>query len=198
MIGFLQGEVADIGDGELVLDVNGVGYRVTVPTSVRAAVERGRDARIHTSMLISDDRPVLFGFMTPEERDIFETLIKVSGIGPKGAVKMLSIPRDQLIPAIQTGDIAVLTTVPGVGKKTAERVCLELRDKLGAGFGAAPAPGISPALAANDEVAAALQGLQALGFSPSEIRAYVKSIPEQDIKGMTAQEIITACLKKRK
>jgi Holliday junction DNA helicase RuvA len=198
MIGFLHGEVADINDTELHLDVHGVGYRITVPTSVRAAVERGRSARIHTSLIISDDRPNLYGFMSAQERDIFEILIKVSGIGPKGAVKMLSIPREQLVAAIQNGDIAVLTTVPGVGKKTAERVCLELRDKLGASFGGSVVPGIAPALAADDEVGAAMQGLQALGFSPSEIRAYINSIPEKEIKGSTAQKIITMCLKKRK
>ena len=198
MIGFLRGVVASAGESGIVLDVNGVGYRVNTPTSVLAAVNPGdADVTVHTSLVVKDDAMDLYGFMTVQERDIFETLTTVSGIGPKVAVKLLSIPRETLVEAIQAGDVAVLTTVPGVGKKIAQRVCLELRDKLSPGFKAG-APSMPAGIAADGEVGAAMLGLQALGFTGSEVRAFIKSVPESELKECSAQEIITMCLKKRK
>jgi holliday junction DNA helicase RuvA len=198
MIGFLHGDVASVSETRLVLDVRGVGYRVNVPTSVPAVLNAGdRDVRIHTSMIVSEGSMELYGFLSPEERDVFETLITVSGIGPKGAVKMLSLPRERLIDAIRDGDIGVLTTIPGVGKKTAERMCLELRDKLSKDFGARAA-GLPPGIAADGEAAIAVQGLQALGFAASEIRSFLKALPEKELDKMTAQEIVTLCLKKKR
>lgn len=198
MIGYLRGEIASVDDNALLIDVNGVGYRVSVPTSVRASVQAGdTDVKIHTSMVVSEGDISLYGFLTVEERDIFETLITVSGIGPKVGVRLLSIQHDQLVEAIQACDIGVLTTVQGIGKKIAERVCLELKDKI-AGMPRG-ATGLSPALMqAKGEIGIAMHGLQTLGFSPSEIRAMLKLHKEEEYKGLTAQQIITMCLKTRK
>ena len=198
MIGFLRGDIAELSETCVMLDVNGVGYRVNVPTSVRAGVNLGdEDVKLHTTLIVSDGAMDLYGFLTAEERDIFETVITVSGIGPKVGVKLLSVQRDRLVDAIQNGDIAVLTTVPGVGKKIAERVCLELRDKITKGFGSLP-PRIAPGVFAEGEVGIAVQGLQTLGFSGAEIREFLKGVKSSELEKMTAQQIITLCLKKRK
>lgn len=199
MIGFLRGAVAAINETQLLLDVNGVGYRVNVPTSVPASVHVGdAGVMLFTSLVVTDDALTLYGFLSDRERDIFETLTTVSGIGPKVAVKLLCIPRDRLVEAIQSGDAAVLTTVPGVGKKIAQRVCLELRDKIAAGFGVKGASPMPVFMDVKGEAADAVSALQSLGFSPSEIRAFLKTIPETELEKLSAQEIITRCLKKRK
>ena len=132
MIGFLRGRIADKQPNRLIVDVQGVGYEVTVPLSTFYDVgDEGAEIalRIHTH--VREDALQLYGFLTELERQLFERLIGISGIGPKLAVAVLSgmEPRD-LINAVQRGDVARLTSIPGVGKKTSERIVLELRDRL--------------------------------------------------------------------
>lgn len=196
MIGFLRGDVAQINESQITIDVGGVGYRVTIPTSVRAALSPGtRDATLHTSLVVTDDALSLYGFLTVEERDIFEILTTVSGIGPKVAVRLLSLPREQLVDAIASGDIALLTKIQGIGKKIAERICLELRDKLAGVSGGGPS---LAQMGGRGELGAAMNGLTQLGFTNSEMRSMLKQFTDEKLNSLSAQEIITLCLKSRK
>ena len=133
MISFLEGEVAERSATGIVLNVAGVGYDILAPTSVVAALPAvGRRARIHTRMVVRDDAMLLYGFSTTDERALFDHLTGVSGVGPKVALNMLSsLTTAALARAIVDGDAAALVVVPGVGKKVAQRVILDLREKLG-------------------------------------------------------------------
>lgn len=132
MIGSLRGKLAEKRPNQILVDVGGVGYQVQVPLSTFAglgALHEEATLLIHTH--VREDQFALYGFLTAREKQCFELLISVSGVGPSLALKILSgMGIEQLIPAIRKGDLAQLVRIPGVGKKTAERVVLELRDKL--------------------------------------------------------------------
>jgi len=142
VIGRLRGEVADKGPQQVLLDVGGVGYRVQVPLSTFYKLgEIGTTVTLLVHTHVRDDALQLFGFLSAEEQTLFERLIGVAGVGPRLAVNVLSgIEPADLIDALQSGDVSRLTRIPGVGKKTAERLVLELKDamqKLAAGGAAA-------------------------------------------------------------
>jgi holliday junction DNA helicase RuvA len=134
MIAFLEGEIVEKGVAGVVVAVDGVGYELAVPTSVLAALPPvGRKARIPTRLVVREDAMTLFGFANTDERDLFDLLTGVSGVGPRVALSFLSaLQPDAIRRAVVSGDVAALTIVPGVGKKMAQRVVLDLRDKLGA------------------------------------------------------------------
>jgi len=200
MIGFVTGNVVSVKENEILIDVSGVGYRVTAPTTLTAEVKAGdAGVTIYTSLIFSDNLINLFGFATEDDREIFELLITVSGVGPKAAIRMLSLPRDRLIDAISAEDSRLITTVPGIGPKTAKRVILELKDKVGKLYGA----GIGGAAAVpvgdeGGETGAAVQGLQSLGYSVTEIRKMIDSLDTETLKAKNASEIIRLCLQARK
>lgn len=133
MISFLDGEVVDKSGTRVVLNVGGMGYEVVVPTSVLAALPPvGRNARIHTRMVVREDSMTLYGFGATDERELFDLLTGVTGVGPKVALAFLSSLAPAAIRrAVVAGDAATLTIVPGVGRKVAQRVVLDLRDRLG-------------------------------------------------------------------
>ncbi len=132
MIGHLRGTVLHKSPGELIIEAAGIGYDVTVPISTYAALPaEGAEVALRIYTHVREDALSLFGFLTKEEKTVFERLLSVSGIGPKLAVTVLSgLATNDLIEAIRMGDLARLVRIPGVGKKTAERIVLELRDKL--------------------------------------------------------------------
>jgi Holliday junction DNA helicase RuvA len=134
MISFLEGDVAERSGGRVVISVGGVGYDVLVPASTLAKLPPvGRPVRVYTRMVVRDDAMSLFGFANADERELFDLLVTVSGIGPKVALSFLSVlSPDAFRRAVSSGDIGALTVVPGVGKKVAQRVVLDLKDKLGA------------------------------------------------------------------
>lgn len=134
MIGFLRGVLLHKSPQELLLDVSGVGYRVLVPISTFCRLgDQGTQAQLLIHTHVREDQFVLYGFATPAELELFEKLISVSGVGPKVALGVLSgIEVEDLVHAIRGNDVARLTRVPGVGKKTAERLILELKDKIAA------------------------------------------------------------------
>jgi Holliday junction DNA helicase RuvA len=163
MIAFLRGRVLEKYPNRLIVDVAGVGYDVAVPVSTfYAAGEPGADITLRVHTHVREDQLALFGFTTTLELTVFERLIAVSGIGPKLALAVLSgIEPRELVAAIQRNDLARLTRIPGVGKKTAERIVVELRDRLpkaveAAGAGTAPPP---PAAALRDDLLSALTNL---------------------------------------
>ncbi len=198
MISFVRGDITEVSENSTVVDVGGVGYLVYIPTSLAASLELyAKDVTIHTLLIPGDDKMSLYGFATPDDRAVFELLISVSGIGPKAAVKLLSMPRERLTDAIAGGDVAVLTTVPGVGPKTAKRVILELKDKVGKLYGGSKSYVTLPETAGG-EAEAAVQGLQALGYTASEIRAMMKALGTEDLKTKSASELIGLCLKHKK
>jgi holliday junction DNA helicase RuvA len=133
MISFLEGELIEKSGGRIVLAVGGIGYDVLVPTSVLSRLPGvGNAVRVHTRMVVREDAMVLYGFTTTDERELFDLLTGVSGVGPKVALSFLSsLNPDALRRAVVAGDSTTLTIVPGVGKKVAQRVVLDLRDRLG-------------------------------------------------------------------
>jgi holliday junction DNA helicase RuvA len=163
MIAHLRGSILDKHPNRIVIDVNGVGYEVFVPLSTFYGLGEpgtGTALRIHTH--VREDAFVLYGFATRLEQDLFERLIGVSGIGPKVALAVLSgIEPEELIRAIQRGDLARLTAIPGVGKKTSERIVLELKDRLPRAAVVAAAVGVAEpeAPVLRDDVVSALVNL---------------------------------------
>ncbi len=159
MIAFLDGNVAEKGADRVVVDVGGVGYEVAVPVSTAAKLPPvGRSVRLFTRMHVRDDAMLLFGFASPDQRSLFDLLVTVNGIGPKVALAFLSaLPPDALRRAVVSGDVAALTVVPGVGKKVAQRVVLDLKDKLGGDVVLLEGPLVD-----------VREALLALGLSPQE------------------------------
>lgn len=133
MIAFLEGAVAEKAGDRVVVQAGGIGYEVLVPTRTLAALPpAGRSARLFTRLQVRDDAMVLYGFGSAEERAMFDVLVTVAGVGPKVALAVLSVlTPDALRRAVASGDTAALTVVPGVGKKVAARIVLDLRDRFG-------------------------------------------------------------------
>jgi len=133
VISFLEGQVVEKGATSVVLAVGGVGYEVSVPTSVVSRLPvAGKSARVHTRMVVRDDSMTLYGFSSTDERELFDLLTGVTGVGPKAGLSFLSaMSADALRRAVIAGDADALTVVPGVGKKVAQRVVVDLRDRLG-------------------------------------------------------------------
>jgi Holliday junction DNA helicase RuvA len=165
VIGFLRGVLLHKSPQELLLDVSGVGYRVHVPISTFCRLgDQGAQAQLLIHTHVREDQLVLYGFVTPAELELFEKLIGVSGVGPKVALGVLSgIEVEDLVSAIRGNDVARLTRVPGVGKKTAERLILELKDKITGLQGSATEP-----KAESPKRADLLSALANLGYSSAE------------------------------
>lgn len=178
MIASLSGRAAHVGLDRLVVEVGGVGMLVHTTPRTAADVRTGQDVTVATTLVVREDSLTLFGFGSPGERDMFETVQTVSGVGPRLALAMLSVlTPDEVSTALRAGDLATLTKIPGVGKKSAERLVLELKDKVGmpsapAGAGAASA---APPLGdvRRDQVAEALVGL---GWSTKQATDAVTSV----------------------
>ncbi len=144
MIALLRGTLLEKHPNQVIVEAGGVGYDVLIPISTYSALpETGSEVRLRIHTHVREDALALFGFLTSEEKTIFERLISVSGIGPSLAVKVLSgMSTADLIPAIRNGSVEQLVRIPGVGRKTAERIVLELKDKL-EGLDATPVPGLA-------------------------------------------------------
>ncbi len=194
MIGFLRGKVAYLLADDCLLDVGGVGYRVTVSGMTRSKLRQGEQAMLFTYLSVREDALQLYGFATQEEYDVFLQLIGVSGIGPKVALGILSSTTvSGLCSAIANKQASLLTKLPGIGKKSAERLILELKDKLafvGTGDGEeafAEAAPLGDGIL--DEAAAALASL---GYTPAETAPVLKQLGTCQ----TTEEAIRLALKK--
>jgi Holliday junction DNA helicase RuvA len=168
VISFLDGELAEKGAGRVVIDVHGVGYEVLAPASTIAKLPAvGRPARVFTRMHVRDDSMTLYGFASADERTLFDLLVTVTGVGPKVALSFLSVlSPDAIRRAVAAGDVVALTIVPGVGRKVAQRVVLDLKDKLG-GEGV---PLTGP-------LADVREALLSLGISPQEASEALAGLP---------------------
>lgn len=171
MIAHIRGKIVTVGEGDVVLDVGGVGYRALISATTRRRLPAaGEEALLVTHLHVREDALVLYGFADAEERALFDHLLAVDGVGPKLALAVLSaVPPAQFRQAILFEDLAALTRIPGVGKKTAQRMLLELRDRLGALPEPATAPlSTAPAAADPDPATEALEALVGLGYSRPE------------------------------
>ena len=182
MIAALRGEVIARGTGHVVVEVAGVGYKVFVPRHPSRD-----DVLLHTHQVVREDDESLYGFETREELALFEMLISVSGVGPKAGLAILSVARPaEIAAAIASGDTAALARAPGVGKKTAERLIVDLKSKIGRVTGLP----VTGALAAEDDAHAALV---ALGYTASEAATALRDAPRRG--SATTEERLAAALR---
>lgn len=181
MYAYLQGTVAEKGQNEIVIDVGGVGYLLSCSmTTLQETPSVGERMKVYTYFSVREDAMELFGFASREEKRMFTRLLSVSGIGPKVALSILgSMPLRDLTLAIVTGDVTALSRAPGVGKKTAQRLALELKEKVEqSDLDYAPASGpITPPQ--EDAAAEALAALQALGYTPAEAARAIQQVRGQ-------------------
>ncbi len=184
MISRLSGTLLEVNPPHVVIDVGGVGYEVEVPNSVLDGLPQvGQPVVLLTHFQVTQDHQSLYGFATTRERTLFRQLLKISGIGAKLALTILSgASGDQLARFVADGDAAALTKLPGIGKKTAERIIIELRDKLddlpGLPTGAAPGRGGGPQREAAD-------ALRALGYKDGEVNRMLRDVAEPDMDAET-------------
>jgi len=195
MIGFLRGKLAAKQPPQLLIDVNGVGYEVEAPMSTFYSLpETGSSVELLTHLVVRDDAHILFGFLTAGERRLFRDLIKVSGVGAKMALGILSgTSAAEFAQCVQDGDTARLIKLPGIGKKTAERLVVEMRDRLdvsayGESGPGRPAKTVGPAQPADE----AFDALVALGYKPREASRMIASVEHADLN---SEEIIRQALR---
>jgi holliday junction DNA helicase RuvA len=188
MIALLEGRVAVRRADHVVISCGGVGYRLAVSAETLRHIPRvGKDATLYTHLIVRDDALLLYGFATEEERDLFLLLIGVQAVGPKMALAVLSGgPPREVLGAVAAGDTARLQAAPGIGKRTAERIVVELREKVGA----APADDPIVITRGDDPRMLARDGLLGLGFSPQEADKLLDGAP-----GDTPEDLIAHALK---
>ena len=182
MYAFIEGRVAEKSPGELVIEAGGVGYLMSCSmNTLAAAPQAGETMRLYTFLSVREDAMELYGFATREEKAMFLRLNGISGIGPRTALGVLgSMPLRDLTLAIVLGDVTALSRAPGIGRKTAQRIALELKDKVTeADFQGASVPPAAASLQGADAVNEALQALQALGYTPVEARSAVSRVRDQ-------------------
>jgi holliday junction DNA helicase RuvA len=198
VIASVDGRVDSIALDSLVIDVGGLGYRVFAAPAILAAASLGERLKVFTYHLVREDQQALYGFRSAEELGFFNLLLTVTGVGPKVALAIVgSRPAADLQLAILQQDQAVLTAIPGIGKKLAERVIFELKEKVAA---AGTAAGVSDALAGRGAATGATEtevvgALQALGYSPSEAREAARSALAETSAGSTLEERVKAALR---
>lgn len=194
MIAFIKGKVIDEFDGGVVLENNGIGYEILCSAALLAKLSAEKEGGVFTYLQVKEDGLSLFGFDNKEEKRMFLKLISVSGIGPKMAMGILSGMRlNELATAIATNDVKGLSKIKGLGKKTAERIILELRESVSAENAAIAAEesSVAPAFTSEDEDA--IIALMGLGFSGIQSRNAVKTAKDQGAK--TIQDVISFALK---
>ncbi|WP_397459418.1 Holliday junction branch migration protein RuvA [Pseudomonas asplenii] len=201
MIGRLRGTLAEKQPPHLILDVNGLGYEVEVPmTTLYRLPSVGEPLTLHTHLVVREDAQLLYGFVGRRERDFFRELIRLNGVGPKLALALMSsLEVDELVRCVSAQDTSALVKVPGVGKKTAERLLVELKDRFKAWetvpsmFALVPnqPDGVSPVLVASAETDA-VSALISLGYKPQEASKAVSAIKE---KGLSSEEMIRRALR---
>ena len=198
MIGRLRGTLTEKHPPFLILDVGGVGYEVEVPmTTLYRLPSVGEPLTLHTHLVVREDAQLLYGFAEKREREFFRELIRLNGVGPKLALALMSgLEVDELVRCVQAGDTSTLVKVPGVGKKTAERLLVELKDRFKAwetlpgmtGLVIEPSS-VSPVSSAESD---ALSALISLGYKPQEASRAVAAVKED---GLSSEEMIRRALK---
>ncbi len=196
MIAAIRGRLAARGSDSLVVEIGGLSLRVFAPTNVISeAGAIGDEVRLHTHLYVREDQLALYGFLDPAQLSLFEVLLGVSGIGPRGALGILSAaPVEMLHTAIAEGNTDLLTSVPGIGKKTAARLVIELKGKLdiAAFVGGIPsAAGETPSLYRE-----AMDALTGLGYTPAEARTALQGLPSGDDAPRSTEEAVLYALRR--
>lgn len=191
MIALLRGRLESVALGHVVVDVGGVGYRVLVPPgAVRAAV--GETVTLHTHLAVREDALTLYGFPEPTARDLYEVLLGVTGVGPKLALAAIgALGAGGLRAAVVGEDVATLTTVPGIGKKGAQRMILELREKLGALDGGV---GVASPITAGPR-GEVREALSSLGYAATEVTAALEAAVATDVDADDPEALLRAALR---
>ena len=195
MIASVEGRVGAVAFDSLVVEVNGIGYRIFAAPAILSTAQPGSTIKLHTYHLVREDQQALFGFRSTEDLGFFTLLLTVNGVGPKVALAIVgSRPTPDLQLAIMAQDQAVLVSIPGIGKKLAERIIFELKEKVAAAGVAATAglPGAGGVGAAESEVVAALQ---ALGYSLAEAREASRIALADTTIGGTLEDRVKAALR---
>ena len=196
MIGCLIGEVLALEAPTVLLNVNGVGYEIDTPLTTFCQLQRGQKITLWTHLTVREDAQLLYGFINAQEKIIFRTLLKVNGVGPKMALGILStLSVDMLIHTVENEDLNTLVKVPGVGKKTAERLMIELRDRfkaMASGTQATNSTAPQIEFMGNSAVAEAEAALQSLGYKPTEAQKLINAVKADYTE---ASDIIRAALK---
>ena len=195
MIARLQGQLLEVTPPSLVIDVSGVGYQVDVPLSVFDHLPAlGESVTLLTEMIIRDDAHTLYGFQSAADRQLFRDLLKVSGVGPRLALGVLSgVSGPDFALMIDSKDSQALTRLPGIGKKTAERLIVEMQGRINSG----DSDGATPSLAANDASQEARQALTSLGYSQAESLKMVRQAQGELPEDANAQHLIKHALKQK-
>lgn len=193
---YLRGTITALEAGLAVVDCGGVGYACYTTSYTQSQLKVGQEQKLFTHCAIREDAVDIFGFATKEERTCFERLIGVSGVGPKAALAILSTTTpDRLTLAVVTGDEKALTAAPGVGKKLAQRIILELKDKIAgeqAHFDASAGPAAVIPAANGGKLAEATAALTVLGYSQSEIGLALRGV---DVENLSVEDIVRSCLR---
>lgn len=202
MFSYIKGELAEITEDSIVVEAGGIGYGIAVPGALLDSLPPvGTQVKVYTHLYVKDDLVALYGFFTKEDLRIFRLLLGVSGIGPKGALGILSaIPPDELRFAVLSGDVKSISRAPGIGTKTAQRLIIELKDRLDIqeAFEIQAAHEATGAVSGRkgsdeDQRSEAVQALAALGYSLSDATRAVRKV--ENAKELSAEEIIKEALK---
>jgi len=194
VIGHLRGRLAAKHPPALVVDVGGVGYELEAPMSTFYNLPSvGAEVLLHTHLVVRDDAHLLYGFASEQERRLFRDLLKVSGVGPKIALALLSgVTADAFALCIESGDVDTLTRIPGIGRKTAERLVIEMRDRVRALTAGAVPGAAGQAVGGAGAQAEAFAALVALGYKPAEVARLIKAAEGE---GATTEDIIRSALR---
>ncbi len=195
MISFIKGNIEILKEGLIIIENNGIGYKLNVSEKLYSYLYKNRqNVKLYTFMNVKEGEISLFGFLTLDELQLFERLITVSGVGPKGAIALLNIMTPQeIITAIITSDIKALSSGQGIGKKIAQRIALELKDKVDILNAINIEPQVINDIEEDGTTKETLEALIALGFTRQEI---VKAINSIEDKNISVDKMISLCLKK--
>lgn len=198
MFAFVKGEVADLMEGIVIVENNGIGYEILVPSDVVSEVTIGMDVKLHTYFHVKEDAMTLFGFLSCEDLNIFKKLITVNSVGPKSALSIMStLTTSDLITAIISGDSKAISKAPGVGSKSAQKIILELKDKFDTedilGTAAGFSDGSNQSSAGNSAINDAIETLVTLGYGKSQALKAVSSVEIKD--SYEAGDIVSLALK---
>lgn len=197
MIGYIKGRVLSFSDGVVLLENNGIGYEIVCSASIYGQLIKDMSGEVYTYMAVREDGVSLYGFVSPEEKNMFLNLITVSGVGPKMGIAVLSgMSLNELMVKIATGDVKGLSAVKGLGKKTAERIILELKEKMGVADVPQSHTGVeitAPVAGESPEIEQAISALMGLGFTRGEC---VKALKDaQSFGAQTTEQLISYALR---
>lgn len=195
MISHLVGTLDHVDQNYVVIDVNNVGYHVNVPTAVLSRLPNvGEKVKLFTIQVVRENDISLYGFLSKEERSLFSLLLSVSGIGPKLAMALISgFPANKLVTAIAQADVALISSIPGIGRKTAERIIVELKDRISKAYAIKPSEMALGVKGDQNAISDSISALIALGYSPREARESIIKLNLTEAKPL--EEIIKEALK---